>query len=141
MCLKAIGTNSIFCGGCSSWMHKKYSGIPGSLKPDISFKCKWCTGQARPIDGRLMTEVTLCREILEVVISQDVMSLGASSISSCPSSPPAHFPSSPEEEFTIHVSGVPCFMQCRESVWGGGISPRPNGLGEIPYRPRPIPSG
>ena len=26
----------------------------------------------------------------------------------------------------------------RESVWGGGISPRPNGLGEIPPdRPRP----
>ena len=29
----------------------------------------------------------------------------------------------------------------RESVWGGGISPRHNGLGEIPYRTTPIPSG
>ena len=29
----------------------------------------------------------------------------------------------------------------RESVWGSGISTRPNGLGEIPYRPRPIPPG
>ena len=34
---------------------------------------------------------------------------------------------------------LPCYN--RESVWGGGISPRPNGLGEIPYCPRPIPSG
>ena len=31
---------------------------------------------------------------------------------------------------------LPCYN--RESVWGGEI---PNGLGEIPYRPRPIPSG
>ena len=27
MCLKGAGTNSIFCGGCSSWVHKECSGI------------------------------------------------------------------------------------------------------------------
>ena len=69
MCLKGVGTNSIFCGGCSSWIHKKCSGIPGRLKSDASFMCKRCTGQARPIDGRLMTEVTVGREKLEVVPS------------------------------------------------------------------------
>ena len=38
-----------------SWVHKRYSGIPGPLKPDPSFMCKRCTGQDRPDDGRPMT--------------------------------------------------------------------------------------
>ena len=67
VCLKGVGTNSIFCGGCSSWILKKRSGIPGSLKPDTSFRCKRCTRQARPMDGRPMTEVTVGREKPEVV--------------------------------------------------------------------------
>ena len=58
VCLKGVGTNSIFCGGYSSWDYKKFSDIPGRLKPDLSFRCKRCTGQARPVDGRPITEVT-----------------------------------------------------------------------------------
>ena len=54
VCLKGVGTNSLLCGGCSSWIHKKCSGIPGRLKPDDSFRCKRCAGRARPIDGRPM---------------------------------------------------------------------------------------
>ena len=69
VCLKGVGTNSIFCCGCSSWIHKKGSGIHRRLRSDASFRCKWCTGQARPIDGRLMTEVRVGREKLEVVPS------------------------------------------------------------------------
>ena len=128
--LKGIGTNSIFCGGCSSWIHKKCSGIPGHLKSDTSFRCKRCIVQARPIDGRLMTVVTVCREKLEgchlpftlgtaypqvaivnLLLSQAAVSHGAKSISSCPSSLPAHFPSPSEEVFNscvrstmLHVS-------------------------------------
>ena len=86
-------------------------------KTDASFRCKRCTGQARPIDVRLMTEATVGRYKLEVVPSfcylGDCLSSGANSMSSCPSSSPAHFPSPPEEEFTIHVSGVPCSMQAK----------------------------
>ena len=52
VCLKGVRANSIFCGGCSSWIHKKYTGISGPLKPGVSFSCKRCTGNARPIDGR-----------------------------------------------------------------------------------------
>ena len=48
---------------------KKCSGVPGRLESDDGFRCKRCTGQARPIDGRLMTEVTVGREKLEVVPS------------------------------------------------------------------------
>ena len=62
------------------------------------------TGQARPIDGILMTEVTVGREKLEV-------SHGANSTSARPSSLPVHSPSPPEEEFTIRVSGMPGSMQ------------------------------
>ena len=45
------------------------SGIPGRLKSDASFRCKRCTGQARPIDGKLMTEVTEGWEKLKMVPS------------------------------------------------------------------------
>ena len=34
---------------------------------------------------------------------------------------------------------LPCYNRDFHVIIG--ISPRPNGLGEIPYRPRPIPSG
>ena len=56
VCLKGVDANSILYGGYSSWIHKKCSGIPGSLKPDPSFRGKRCTGQDRPIDERLMTD-------------------------------------------------------------------------------------
>ena len=45
--------------------------------------------------------------------SQDPVSLGANSMSSCPFSPPAHFPSPAEEEFTIRSSGAQCWMQAK----------------------------
>ena len=58
-----------FCGGCSSWVNKRCSSIPGPLTPDLSFSCKRWTGQARPVDGRLMIEFTEGREKLDVVSS------------------------------------------------------------------------
>ena len=66
---KGVSTNYIFCDCCSSWIHKKRSGILSRLKSDVSFRCKRCTGQAKPKDGKLMTEVTVGREKLEVVPS------------------------------------------------------------------------
>ena len=39
--------------------------------------------------------------VVKSLPSQDTLSHGAHSTSSCPSSPPAHFPSPPEEDFTI----------------------------------------
>ena len=42
---------------------------PGPLEPDPSCRCKRCTGQVRPIDGRPMARVTVGREKLEVVPS------------------------------------------------------------------------
>ena len=82
VCPRGVSTNSVFCGGCPSWIYKKCSGISGPLKLDASFRCKRCTGQDRPLDVRLMTEVTLGHEKLEVAPSScylgDYLSLGGS---------------------------------------------------------------
>ena len=32
VCRKGVGSNSIYCAGCSHWVHKKCSGVSGSLK-------------------------------------------------------------------------------------------------------------
>ena len=44
VCRTGVGNNSIFCGSCSHWIHKKCSGITGKLVPNINFKCKRCIG-------------------------------------------------------------------------------------------------
>ncbi|MES9950323.1 MAG: reverse transcriptase domain-containing protein, partial [Candidatus Thiodiazotropha sp.] len=67
VCQTGVGSNAICCGGCDRWVHKKCSGIRGSLRPDPEFRCARCLGTARPIDGRTETEVTVGNEKLEVV--------------------------------------------------------------------------
>ena len=37
--IPGTGSNTIFCGGCSLWDHKKWSGIKGPLRPDPDYKC------------------------------------------------------------------------------------------------------
>ena len=31
VCGKGVGSNSIFCSTCKHWVHKKYSGITGTV--------------------------------------------------------------------------------------------------------------
>ena len=52
VCRKGVGSNSIYCAGCSHWVHKKCSGVIGSLKLNPDYRCGRCKGTARPIDGR-----------------------------------------------------------------------------------------
>ena len=52
VCRKGVGSNSIYCAGCSHWVHKKCSGVIGSLKSNPDYRCSRCKGTARPIDGR-----------------------------------------------------------------------------------------
>ena len=106
--------------------------MSGPLKLHVSFRCKRCTEQDRPIDGKLMTEVTMGREKLKVVPSfcylGDCLSLGGgcelATITKChvawgkfnkllPVLTSRSFLSSPEEEFTIPVPGVPCSIQAK----------------------------
>ena len=62
-----VGRNAVFCCGCLSSIHKKCSGIKGSLRRDPDFSCAACLGKARPIDGRLVKEVLVDDEIFEAV--------------------------------------------------------------------------
>ena len=55
VCQTGVGSNAIFCVGCKRWVHMKYSGIKGPLRPE--FRCARCLGTARAIDEREDAEV------------------------------------------------------------------------------------
>ena len=46
VCRKGVGSNSIYCAGCSHWVHKKCSGVTGSLKSNPDYRCSRCKGTA-----------------------------------------------------------------------------------------------
>ena len=70
VCRKGVGSNSIYCAGCSHWVHKKCSGVIGSLKSNPDYRCIRCKGTARPIDGRPHNEWLLMQnKKLDVVDS------------------------------------------------------------------------
>ena len=48
-CQAGVGRNAVQCGGCRQWVHKKCSGIKGSLNSDLNFRCARCPGTARPV--------------------------------------------------------------------------------------------
>ena len=52
VCRKGVGSNSFYCAGCSHWVHKKCSGVIGSLKSNPDYHCSRYKGTARPIDGK-----------------------------------------------------------------------------------------
>ena len=68
VCRTGAGSNSIFCNGCKHWVHKKCSGLK-HLKKDPDYRCTWCQGTARPLDGRPQKEVQIGADKLEVVAS------------------------------------------------------------------------
>ena len=69
VCRKGVGANSIYCAGCSHWVHKKCSGVIGSLKSNPDYRCSRCKGTARPIDGRPQNEWLVQDKNLDVVDS------------------------------------------------------------------------
>ena len=62
VCRKGVGSNSIYCAGCSHWVHKKCSGVTSSLKSNPDYRCSRCKGTARPIDGRHHNEWLLMQD-------------------------------------------------------------------------------
>jgi len=53
---KGVGNNSILCHGCTKWIHKRCSGVKGSLRNvSQSFICRCCKVD-RPITDRLNTD-------------------------------------------------------------------------------------
>ena len=61
-CRKGVGSNSIYCAGCAHWVHKKCSGVIGSLKSNPNYHCSRCKGTARPIDGKPRNELLLMQD-------------------------------------------------------------------------------
>ena len=66
VCHFGCGINTISCSQCKLWVHKKCSSITGCLKADPSFVCLHCQGPARPIDGRLVTQVNMNGTMLNI---------------------------------------------------------------------------
>ena len=47
VCSKGVGSSSLQCNSCQKWVHKKCSGIKGSMsKVAESFICSGCSNQA-----------------------------------------------------------------------------------------------
>ena len=67
ICRKGVGKNWIFCSGCSFWVHKKCSDIPGRLVEDTDFGCRRCLGNAQAIDERPCVEVHLADGKLDCI--------------------------------------------------------------------------
>ena len=68
ICDTGKGSYSIFCNGCMHWVHKKCSGLE-RLTKDLDYRCTWCQGTARRLDGRPQREVQVRPDKLEVVVS------------------------------------------------------------------------
>ena len=68
VCHTGVGSNSIFCNGCTHWVHKKCSGLK-RLTKDPDYRCTRCRGTARLLDGRPQKEVQVGPDKLEVVAS------------------------------------------------------------------------
>ena len=66
LCGKGVGSNSIFCGTCKHWVHKKCSGITGMLRDDNQFKCKRCK-TTKTAENSNMEKVFLDGQAIEVV--------------------------------------------------------------------------
>jgi len=57
VCGRDVGNNSIQCTSCKKWVHKKYSGIKGSMyKVTKSFICRGCVN---PVTGTGCTSVDI----------------------------------------------------------------------------------
>ena len=68
VCHNGVDSTSIFCNGCKHWVHKKCSGLK-CLTKDPDYRCTWCQGTARPLDGRPQREVQVGPDKLKVVAS------------------------------------------------------------------------
>ncbi|KAI8481582.1 hypothetical protein Bbelb_406820 [Branchiostoma belcheri] len=51
---------------CDFWVHKKCCGIRGSLSAVRNYVCPRCRGEARPLDVRPVTQVTVDEAVLDV---------------------------------------------------------------------------
>ena len=60
VCRKGVSSNSIYCAGCSHWVHKKCSGVIGSLKSNPDCCCSRCKVLLFQLTGDLIIIGFLC---------------------------------------------------------------------------------
>ena len=68
VCHTGVGSNSIFCNGFKHLVHKKCNGLK-RLTRDPEYRCTWCEGTARLLDGRPQGDFQVEPDKLEVVAS------------------------------------------------------------------------
>ena len=61
-----MGGNSIECGQCKNWIHKRCSKIKGKIESNANFKCAVCIGgRDKPVESD-------CKKIKTMIIEQGV---------------------------------------------------------------------
>src|SRR6267154_2866957 len=51
ICRKGVGVNSIYCGYCKKWIHKRCCGVVGNIGKLVNFKCRNCAvGGVKVVD-------------------------------------------------------------------------------------------
>ena len=51
VCGKGVGQNSILCTQCNKWIHKKCSGVKGSLESCKKFQCGKCLHKVASVEA------------------------------------------------------------------------------------------
>ena len=52
MCEKGVGGNSIECGQCKNWIHKRCSTIKDKIESNANFECAVCIGgRDKPVES------------------------------------------------------------------------------------------
>ena len=66
VCMKGVGANSILCESCKKWIHKRCSGIKGSLRNCEDFVCNACIAVEDNVD-HLPTSLSIDNDEFEIV--------------------------------------------------------------------------
>ena len=67
VCSKGVGVNSILSQTCNLWIHKRCSGVKGTLKKESMFRCKKCKGESTPADSLNFIQVHIGEDTSEAV--------------------------------------------------------------------------
>lgn len=59
VCRRGVGTNSILCGGCGKWIHKKCSKLKGKIREDSNYRCFQCLSGMVIGTNKIKREVNL----------------------------------------------------------------------------------
>ena len=67
VCSKGVIVNSILCQTCNLWIHKRCSGVKGTLQKESMSRCKKCKGESVPTDSLNFSQVHVGEDIFKAV--------------------------------------------------------------------------